>query len=423
MTSPNTTQGIVGNNTLERESLILLCHRIPYPPNKGDKIRAWHLLNFLAARFDVYLGTFVDDKQDWIHVPTVSSVCAKVEAVPLSPLVGKARSLRGLLSGEALSIPYYGSRRLEKWVTQISRHHQVRKFVVFSSVMGQFLPHDRASSNVVVDFVDVDSDKWRQYAATVSGPMSWLYRREARALLSYEIELANSASRSLFVSEAEARFFAGVDGVPENRVGYYSNGVDANYFDPHLYPDIGCERELVFTGAMDYWPNVDAVVWFAQKVFPALREVYPDLRFTIVGGKPDDRVRQLERQVGIEVTGRVPDVRPYLARALAAVAPMRVARGVQNKVLEGMAMARPVITSAMGLEGIDASPNEHVIVAESSDDYLGALRTLDSSDARAALGASARDLVLRQYAWESTLKPLGEFLDGRECEAMEAAYA
>lgn len=414
MAPPDTSQTTIGKEAGSREPLLLLCHRIPYPPNKGDKIRAWHLLKFLAERYDVYLGTFVDNKEDWIYAPTVSHVCAQIEAIPLNPLLGRAFSLKGLLSGEPLSIPYYGSRRLKHWVAQICRRYQIRKFVVFSSVMGQFLPVVTTDSNVVVDFVDVDSDKWRQYAATVSGPMSWIYRREARTLLSYEVALANSASRSLFVSEAEASFFASVEGVPGDRIGHYSNGVDAGYFDPGLFPDVRCERELVFTGAMDYWPNIDAVLWFAQEVLPTLRESYPDLRFTIVGGKPDERVRQLGRQPGIEVTGRVPDVRPYLARCLAAVAPMRVARGVQNKVLEGMAMARPVITSRVGLEGIEASVDEDVLVAESPDDYLGALRMLDVGDTRAAVGVRARDLVLRQYAWESTLKPLGEFLAGRQ---------
>ena len=417
MTSPDTGQTIRGSQRVQREPLLLLCHRIPYPPNKGDKIRAWHLLKFLAARYDVYLGTFVDDEQDWIHVPTVRQVCAEVEVVPLNPLLGRVRSLKGLLIGAALSIPYYGSRRLEQWVARLCRQHQIRKYVVFSSVMGQFLPPVDSADDVLVDFVDVDSDKWRQYAATVSGPMSWVYRREARKLLAYEVALANLASRSLFVSESEARFFAGVDGVPEDRVGHYSNGVDADYFDPDAFAHTPRERELVFTGAMDYWPNIDAVVWFAQQVFPVLRNTYPDLRFTIVGGKPDERVLQLQQQAGIEVTGRVPDVRPYLARAWAAVAPMRVARGVQNKVLEGMAMARPVIPSAMGLEGIDATPNEDVFVAESSDEYLDALQALEIRDAATALGARARDLVLRQYAWESTLKPLGELLDGPECAA------
>ncbi len=400
----------------DRPALLFLCHRIPFPPDKGDKIRSWHLLRHLAGRFRVHLGTFVDDPQDWQYLPRLEDLCEQVHAEPLSPARATLRSLRGLLTGEPLTLPYYASRRLQRWVRCQVADHGVDRVMVYSSAMARFVPGDLPWRRRVIDFVDVDSDKWRQYAQRHAWPRSWIYRREGERLLAWDRRVAQAFDASLFVSAAEAALFRRLAPEVAERVGFYNNGVDSDYFSPaHDFDDPypPGSRALVFTGAMDYWPNVDAVCWFVEEVMPRLRERVEGLRFCIVGARPDERVRRLERHPDVLVTGRVPDVRPYLAHALAAVAPMRVARGVQNKVLEAMAMARPVLVSPQGLDGIEAAVGEEVLLGETPDAFAGHVLALLAGE-HAGMGAAARQRVLQDFNWDRSLPSVTALLDAEE---------
>jgi sugar transferase (PEP-CTERM/EpsH1 system associated) len=393
-----------------KPALLFLCHRIPYPPNKGDKIRAFHLLHHLSRHFDIYLGSFVDDPQDWPWVPEVEKFCRAVCLRPLDTRLATLRSLRGFLSAQALSIPYYADAGLRTWVAETVAEHGIRHAIVYSSAMAQFLPAGgQGFQRKVIDFVDVDSDKWQQYALQKPWPLSAVYRREARCLLALEQDLAAQFDAGLFVSSAEADLFHQLSPATAHKIGFYNNGVNCDYFDPdfdreapQLSPFPAGSLPLVFTGAMDYWPNVDAVVWFAREVFPALHRAHPDLTFTIVGGNPSRAVRQLAAVPGIFVTGRVADVRPYLKHALAAVAPLRIARGVQNKVLEAMAMARPVLVSRKGLEGIAATDGEEVLQAESAADYQRLLAEI-LAGVHTPMGETARACVQRGFSWDDNL--------------------
>lgn len=402
-----------------RPALLFLCHRIPYPPNKGDKIRAFHLLQHLSKHFDIYLASFVDDAEDWLWVPEVERFCEAAFFRPLEPGLARLRSLRGLLTGEALSIPYYTDGPLQSWVERTCAANQIRHAIVYSSAMAQFLPAGGAEfRRKVIDFVDVDSDKWQQYSTRKRWPVSWLYRREARCLLRCEQTLAANFDAALFVSSAEAELFHQLSPETAHKVGFYNNGVDCAYFDPEFTAETASQNPfpqgclaLVFTGAMDYWPNVDAVIWFARTVLPTLRSEYPALRFYIVGGKPTATVRRLARLPGVTVTGRVPDVRPYLKYALAVVAPMRVARGVQNKVLEGMAMALPVLVSRKGLEGIEASHGEQVLLADNVGEYQCAIRDVIAGF-HDTLGERARNSVKEAFNWDNNLPEVVVLLAG-----------
>src|SRR5918995_932964 len=290
------------------EDLLFLAHRIPYPPNKGDKIRSWHLLRHLASRYRVHLGCFVDDPQDHQHEPVLRALCASCHFAPLNPKTAKLGSLRGLLTGDALTFAWFRDPQLTRWVKET---HAARP-------------------------------------------------------------IAARSSASLFVSEAEADLLRRRPGIAAEHVHALGNGVDLEYFDgtrtyPDPYPPGG--PVLVFTGMMDYRANVDAVLWFADAILPEIRARHPDARFAIVGAKPDEKVKRLAERPGIIVTGRVEDVRPYVAHAAVAVAPLRIARGIQNKVLEAMAMARPVVASAEAFEGIDAVAGEHLIVEDEPAAY------------------------------------------------------
>ncbi len=397
------------------EDLLLLIHRIPYPPNKGDKIRSYHLLKHLARHYRVHLATFVDDPDDWQYVPHVQALCASSHFAAMKPLVARVKSLGALLKNRSLSLEYYRDKSVERWVKQTVAAHGIERVLVFSSAMAQYADPYRAARRVV-DFVDVDSDKWRQYAEKKSFPMSWLYQYEAQRLLSYERQVARDYDASLFVSAPEAELFRQLAPESSVKIGHFSNGVDTDYFSPHdnhVSPYAAGERALVFTGAMDYWPNVDAVQWFCDEVFPQLRTRFPELRFYIVGSRPSPAVQALGQQPGVKVTGTVPDVRPYIAHAAVAVAPLRIARGIQNKVLEAMAMATPVVVSPQALEGIDAVPGSELVLAEDAAAFADAVATLLTGldSAASAIGQAARAKVQNQYSWSSNLACIGENLE------------
>ncbi len=391
------------------EGLLFLAHRIPFPPNKGDKIRSFNLLRHLSTRYAIHLGAFVDDPDDWQYRDALKPYCASIKLLSLHPRRAKLASLVGLLTGEALTLPYYRNRELARWAHDLAASGAVTRGLAFSSAMAQFMPAGLARR--VLDMVDVDSDKWTQYAPTQRWPLSWVYAREGRKLAAWEARMAQDFDATLLVSNAEAALLQQRAPAARHKIGAFENGVDADYFSPardypNPYPaDV---QGVVFTGAMDYWPNIDAVSWFAERIFPAVRAAVPGAQFTVVGSRPGEAVRALARQPGVVVTGGVPDVRPWLAHAACAVAPLRIARGVQNKVLEAMAMARPVVASAQAAEGIRAEAGRDFTLAQGEAEFAHAvvaqLQTLSSA-------APARDRILAHYDWArnlSTVDPLFE---------------
>jgi polysaccharide biosynthesis protein PslH len=397
-------------------NLLYLVHRMPYPPNKGDKVRSYHLLKHLAARHQVFLGTFMDDPEDEAHIATLRSLCADVHVERLHPKRARVSSLLGLLGRDALTLRYYRSQALSDWVERTTAQHKMQAAVVFSSSMAQYVEggQNLDGAPVLVDFVDVDSAKWSQYAKERPWPLSWLYRREGRTLLNYERDVALWARRSFFVTESETALFKELAPVAADRVEAVSNGVDAQYFTPepsHRNPYSKDEQTVVFTGAMDYWPNVDAVTWFARDILPGLRQRHPGLRFYIVGRSPDAAVQALASDA-VVVTGTVPDVRPYLQHADVVVAPLRLARGIQNKILEAMAMGRPVVASTACASALNAQVGTELVAAEEVADYTRAISALLADrDAAARIGSAGRTCVLQRYSWSAHLAGMDRYLN------------
>jgi sugar transferase (PEP-CTERM/EpsH1 system associated) len=396
-------------------NLLYLVHRLPYPPNKGDKVRSYHLLKHLAARHRVFLGTFIDDPADEIHVETVRKMCAALHVARLSPALARMRSLSGFVTGQALSLAYYRDKGMRAWVARTRTHCKIDATVVFSSAMAQYAPYDVLADNAttLVDFVDVDSAKWTQYASRRPWPLSWVYAREGKRLLDYERALAVSARRSFFVTENETSLFLRRAPECEGKVEAVGNGVDADFFSPDVLratPFADGSVPIVFTGAMDYWPNVDAVTWFAADVLPLLQQVAPQIRFYIVGRSPSPAVQALASDVVI-VTGTVADVRPYLQHAVVVVAPMRIARGVQNKILEAMAMARPVVAARDCVEAIDANAGTDLVSASSADDYVQAIRALlQRPEYASEIGVAGRRCVVQKFSWDAHLSRIDRYL-------------
>ncbi len=409
-------------------NLLFLPHRMPYPPNKGDKVRSFHLLQHLAARHRVFVGTFIDDPDDAQHLPALRAMCAGLHAEPLHQRRARLGSLVGLATGRPLTLHYYRSATLARWVADTVAREKIDGIVVFSSSMAQYAAlHPRLP--LLVDFVDVDSAKWADYAPRHRWPMSWLYALEGRRLLAYERHVAQQARHCFFATDKEAELFRSLAPECGNRVEGMSNGVDAAFFAPdpkRVSPFLATETPLVFTGAMDYWPNIDAVGWFAAAVLPGLRQQRPGLRLHIVGRSPTAAVRALAGEA-VNVTGTVGDVRPYLQHAAAVVAPLRLARGIQNKILEAMAMERPVVAASACVEALQAEAGAELLPAHDAQDYVRTIGgLLASPDRAAAIGLAGRRRVLQNYAWAAHLQRLDRqiaLLGGASAGALPVAVA
>lgn len=397
--------------------LLFLAHRIPYPPDKGDKIRSWHLLAHLAQHFDVHLGCFVDDEADWRHVEHLQRCCASVRAVKLRPQWRRWYSLKQLATGAPLTFGYFESAELSAWVAETRARRGPAVELAFSSAMAPYLREAAVESLRVVDFVDLDSEKWRQYAERKSPLTAWLYRREARLLAAAERAIVETVDLALFVSESEAAVMRDRSAVGGDRIHSIENGVDSDYFDPSRAYERPCAATgsgpfLVFTGAMDYWPNVDAVRWFAETVLPLVWAEAPEVRLWVVGARPTAEVGRLAEDPRIVVSGRVPDVRPWLAAADVVIAPLRIACGVQNKVLEAMAMAKPVVCTAQALSGIAATTDREVLVADDAATTAATvLHLLADGERRQRLGEAARRRILERYRWAHCLAALDRLLE------------
>lgn len=401
--------------------ILFLAHRIPYPPNKGDKIRSWNFLAHLAEHNRVHLGCFIDDDHDRQYVARLEALCGETHFATLIPARARMRSLMGLIEGAPLTLPYYRNAGLESWVDGIIAKQGISHIFAYSSSMAQYaMRPGAANARRIVDFVDVDSDKWRQYAETMTWPRRSIFRREYRELLAYERQIADEFDASVLVSPAEADLFRELVPADAHKVFDVSNGVDSVFFTPEgEYPDPfdGAGNVLVFTGMMDYRPNIDAVTWFAREIFPGIRRGVPTAQFYVVGASPTAEVEALSALPGVSVTGRVEDVRPYIAHASLFVAPLRISRGIQNKVLEGMAMAKPVVATHQALEGIDAALDKEIVLAADVAAFVASvLRLLASPETCGAIGSAARARVMADFAWPAMLARLDQIFDGSTIE-------
>lgn len=400
---------------MQKEPLLFLSHRIPYPPNKGDKIRSFNILKALSQNFDVYLGTYVDDPFDWKFVDVLDKYCVQKYVLGQNKTLAKIKGLKAFLTNTAISVPYYDSEAMQYWVSQTLVQNNIRNIFVYSSVMAQFtLKLSTEKYHQVVDFVDVDSDKWRQYSENKSGVSKWIYAREHKKLSAFENKVARHAQRSLFVSDPEADLFkTQIEESQHNKISGMLNGVDTEYFDPqNVELKINPKEnepplDIVFTGAMDYWANVDAVIWFVENVWPKIKQEKPDTGFYIVGGNPNSNIKALNGHNGIVVTGRVEDIRPYILQAEVIVAPLQIARGIQNKVLEALSMSKAVVATTMAIEGIDAR-TESVHIVDDPDEMKNSVLSFLGRHHNAP---ENRQWILDNVQWSATLAKLPELFE------------
>ncbi len=385
--------------------ILFLCQRVPYPPDRGDRITTYHVLGMLKRMGRVRVGCFLESPRDREGAAALEREGVQVAAFPLHPALKKLLTLAWVPTKIPLTLPYFHSGGLEE---------QVRRWVeegldlgfAYSSSMGQYLL-GRPIPTKVVQFAELDSDKWLQLSRETAFPRSWIFEREARLLLEFERGLARAADLSLVVSPLERDLFR--ERIPGVDPLVVENGVDWEYFKPD--PSVRPGEGVIFTGVMNYDPNVQGVLRFAREVWPLVRKERPGARFFVVGSDPVRAVRALHGKDGITVTGRVPDTRPWFGKARVAVAPLWVARGIQNKVLEAMAMGLPVVATPAAFGGIDALPGTHLLVEEEPLPFARAVAGLLGDPSRAAaLGRAARERVVERYSWEGILAGLERVL-------------
>ncbi len=397
--------------------ILFLVHRAPWPPDRGDRIRSWHLFEALRKLAPVHVAALADNATEArVARDKLEPLAASMMIVERS--VGRVPAMAmALVRGQPASLPLFANTALRGHVAALLAGGRITHIVAFSIQMGQYVP-ERYGGTFVMDFVDVDSAKFEAYAAADKpGPMRWVHAREGRLLAAYEAQIAARADTCLFVSAAEAALFRSRAGAVAGDVRALGNGIDLDRFSPDgdWVPLAAGERPAgpmtVFTGQMDYRPNVEAVMRFARDILPLLRLRIADACFAIVGRAPTKEVFALAVIPGVIVTGEVPDTRPWLAAADAVVAPLAVARGVQNKLLEAMAMARPVVASSFAAEGIDAVVGSDLLVADGPQATADMLAELFANHERGdAIGAAARRRMTARYGWDATLAPLAGIL-------------
>ncbi len=391
-----------------KPSLLFLAHRIPYPPTKGEKLRAYNLLKGLAETYDIWLGAPLDDPDDWQYRDALDPYCVETCIADIRGRTRHRAAVEAIAKGEPVSYSYFRHRGLMDWVAARTAERTFDAVFIYSSGAAPYLKAIRNTpAATIIDFVDVDSEKWRALGESAKGPMKHIYTREAKLLRNEEHRLGSTSDVNLLVTDAEGALFTELTGLPASTVG---NGVDTNYWGAAKSipsPYSGTRQRIIFTGVMDYEPNVEAVLWFADDVMPRLRRTERNIEFVIAGGRPTRTVLSLAEAPDITVTGRVEDMRGWLGHADLAVAPLLLARGVQNKVLEAMAAGTPVLTTPPALTGIDAVPGRDTLVCESGECLAASiLEMLDDTEKRRAMADSAMNFVQSGYGWGAKVSDL-----------------
>jgi sugar transferase (PEP-CTERM/EpsH1 system associated) len=405
-----------------KKHILLIAHRIPYPPDKGDKIRTYHMMRYLAERYQVTVVCMIDDPDDVKYIKPLRQMVYQVYYKVRTTRAMKARAVGSLLNGTPFTQHCFYSRPLQKIIDRYLDQYNAAAILSFCSSSAEYIFRSRHALEVLQkkvllnDLIDVDSEKWRQYAEKHHGLKKWAFQREARLLQPGEARIIADFDRTFIVSEEEKNVLASFCSV--EKVEALSNGVDLDYFSPErvpktLRPTTG--PKLLFSGAMNYWPNIEGAIWFAERVFPTVREMVPDAVFCIAGRNPANAILALKKKPGIEVSGTVPDMREYLSCATICVAPLLIARGIQNKVLEGMAMKKPVVATRGAATGLKSIDGEEIIITDDEKQMAKVIiKLLKDTDRCLTLGAKAREYVEREHSWESHLGRLVELIEGKE---------
>jgi len=394
------------------KKLLYISHRIPYPPNKGDKIRTFNEIKYLSQFFEIDLISFADDPSDLKFKSNLKDYCRQVHVFFIHPVYSKLKGIRSFLTGRSISETYFLNEKAINTTASLLKKVNYNVIFCFSSPTAEYVFRNislirRASVRLIMDFCDVDSDKWQQYASKASFPLKQVYTREADRLLMYEKKINREFDVSIFVSENEADLFK--KKVPEAKnLIPVKNGVDFEYFSKQNQQQKKNKHPaILFTGAMDYYANIQGVTWFAKKILPIIKQEIPGIDFIIAGSNPSKKVKELSNIDGISVTGYVDDIRTCYHKADISVVPLKIARGIQNKILEAMAMKLPVVCTSEALSGIDAKPGVDLILADEAREFAEAVIYLLKNQTLAEkIAISANRKIKEHYSWNACLSRL-----------------
>jgi len=400
-----------------QKHLLFISHRIPYPPNKGDKIRSYHILKHLSRNYKIHLACMLDDKKDEEKLHKLYPFLENLFFDVINPRWKKIRSITAFATFKPISVPYFYSRSVQKSIDRLLDKQPMEIVFCFSSPTAEYLYRSRhyhknlRKANWIMDLVDVDSYKWKQYSEKYGFPMKWVYKLEAKFLLTYEKRISMEFQHILLSTEAEKSLFSQF--VSTSNLHAIVNGVDFKFFSPlHQTPIHKDNPVITFTGAMDYYPNVEGVLWFVEKVFPLILKEVPNVTFYIVGRQPTTEIKALASKKGIIVTGFVEDVRDYYALADVCLIPLLIARGIQNKVLEAMAMGKATVCTPNALEGIEVIPGKDLLLAKDEKSFTASVTKLIlDKHYRVKIGECARQCIEKNYSWKSNLSKLACLLN------------
>ena len=398
-------------------NVLLLTHRLPFPPNRGDRVRAFHIIRHLQQRAQVHVVSLVHDAAEAAHVPALEKTGVRVTIARVPRLRNLARAAAALATDQILTHVLLDSPEMQGAIDSAVRQTPPDVVIAYCSGVARYAlraPLDELP--LVIDFVDVDSAKWRDFAASARPPMRWLYQREARLLAAFEAAAAERARAATVVNEREQRALEAI--APRGNIHVLPNGVDADHLHPDGPPSV--EQRVIFPAVFNYRPNSDGAIWLAREVWPLVTTLLPNARLTLAGASPTGAVRALARRdKTIEVTGAVPDMRPYLWRSAVAVAPLFLARGVQNKVLEAAAAGLPCVVTPAVRNGLPPEVLPACQTADTPVEFANAIiqLLLLSPSARRRV---ARSAVLAPLSWNTRLASLDELLYDAQVGALAA---
>ncbi|MBO9490477.1 TIGR03087 family PEP-CTERM/XrtA system glycosyltransferase [Endozoicomonas sp. G2_1] len=399
-------------------NILVIAQRIPYPANKGEKIRTYNQIKYLSERSnEIIVMSPAESSNDKNNATELSKQFSNVDTKLFDGASKKIKLMKGFIIGSALSVENFYCKQLQQQFDSILHTKHIDAIICTSSAMAKYIFNSRRLAELthkpklIMDFMDLDSDKWRQYADTSSLLMRYIYQREHKLIAGYEQKIAETFDTCYLISDKEVELFKQKISQADN-VKALGNGMDTdNFYPPDTLPN-NSSPVFIFTGVMDYKPNVDAVVWFVEQCWQQIIQHYPEAKFVIAGMNPNSAVSELKKYQGITVTGFVDDILPYYHGADYFVAPFRLARGVQNKILQAFACGLPVISTPMGAEGIDCINDEHILLANNADEFVKQIQRLDNdSQLKNQIRSSAINLINQKYSWSSKLTPLSQELE------------
>jgi sugar transferase (PEP-CTERM/EpsH1 system associated) len=387
--------------------ILYICHRFPYPPKRGGKIRPFNMIRHLAQQHEVVVCSLSRSDEETAEAQGIAPYCSEFHLAQVDNRLQSLRMVATLPTPITASTSFFHSPELARKIRSLLAQKRFDLIFVHCSSVAHYVQHVTDVPKIL-DFGDMDSHKWLEYAQYKPFPLSMGYWWEGQRVLAQEKRLARRFDVCTATTKAEWQTLEGYRAA--SATDWFPNGVDSQFFAPGSEPHD--PDTVVFVGRMDYYPNQQCMFEFCAEVLPRLRAKRPSVKLKIVGADPSPAVRRLGELLGVTVTGSVPDVRPHVTQAALTVAPLRIARGTQNKILEAMAMGVPVVCSRIAADGVDAVPGEHLLATQTPQECADAvLRVLEDPSLRNRLAQAGRERVLSHHAWPSSMRRLDAIVE------------